>query len=370
MVNLDELTLTDVGDPRAAFVIDLLTRRVYAEEAIAAALEGARLVPGDYRLTRARLAWTEAVPDAARLGRLDALVRGAAVREPALLAELEQRLAELAAPPGAASWYAHADPLGSRFVGPGAKRAVVDRAELRAGLRALSTDDYRILLVSGGPRTGKSHTWVLIDHLRNTGRLAGAHRFVRVTTHAWSGPVTGEDMAGSVAAKLGVDLRLVESREPEETRVRKILDKLVGSYPQDDAVRWIVLDGLDRPAVRDSARDFARRMITLVDEGELPRTRLVVTGLDVLGLDLGFGVCTETIPAIDAVLVKAFLTDVAAHLARETGEAEIDALVAEVLPPGGPRDLRVVEEDLVRIVSERWGRARAPEAAAAGGVEP
>jgi hypothetical protein len=178
-----------------------------------------------------------------------------------------------------------------------------------------------------------------------------------VTTHAWSGTVTGEDIAESLATKLGLEGRVLPSFEPEETRVRKLVDVLVGHYPQGDNVtRWIFLDGLDRPGVNDSARDFARRLISLVDEGELPNTRLVVTGLDILGLDLSHGIQHEEIPSIDRAQVKAFLTDVAAHLQREADEATIDALVAEVLgDEDGLLDLREVEDALVGLVRATWG---------------
>ena len=103
------------------------------------------------------------------------------------------------------------------------------------------------------------------------------------------------------------------------------------------------MTGSDRPGVNDSARDFARRLISLVDEGELPNTRLVVTGLDILGLDLSHGIQHEEIPSIDRAQVKAFLTT-SPHLQREADEATIDALVAEVLgDEDGLLDLREVE---------------------------
>ena len=101
------------------------------------------------------------------------------------------------------------------------------------------------------------------------------NRFVRVTTHTWSGEVSGEDLALSLADKLGLDIKLTPSRELDDARIRKILDMVIGRYPQGDGItRWIILDGLDRPGVQNSARDMAKRLITLVDEGELPQTRL------------------------------------------------------------------------------------------------
>jgi hypothetical protein len=356
MLFLNELT--DPGDPRTRVVIDLLAERVYRPAPVDEALEAAGLKPGNYPLERAKLTWAAAVPDAASQGRLSLLIEQVVRAEPAFRTELDRRLRLLIAPPGAMhNWYHHNDPYACQFVGPRASRALIDRVELRRGLRALARDDYRILVVNGPSRSGKSHTWVLIDHLRNAGQLIGTHRFARVTTHAWSGEVTGEDLGLSMARKLGLDVRVASSREQDDTRVRKILDTLVGNYPQGDGVtRWIILDGLDRPDVQASARDLARRLITLVDEGELPHTRLIVTGLDTLGLQVGYSVRHETIPAINVALVRSFLAEVAEHLGRQVTGDELDALAAEALSPGPapPPDLHQVEESVVRLVTTRW----------------
>jgi hypothetical protein len=138
--------------------------------------------------------------------------------------------------------------------------------------------------------------------------------------------------------------------------VRKFLDHLVGVYPGGDGItRWIILDGLDRPGVQEGARDLARGLIQLVEDGELPQTRLIVTGLDSLGLNVGYAVRTEEIPAIDRVLLRAFLADVATHLGRTTCDGELEEWIAEILGPGPqPRDLSEVEASVVRLVTTRW----------------
>ncbi len=171
------------------------------------------------------------------------------------------------------------------------------------------------------------------------------------STHAWSGEVTGEDLACSLADKLGLNLELRPSKEHPDARIRKLLDLMVGQYPQGDGVvRWIVLDGLDRPGVQDSARDLAKRLITLVDENELPQTRLIVTGLDLLGLTVGYTVRVEEIPTIDATLVRSFLADVAMHLGCTLTPGELDRYVVQVLGTGERRDLRNIEKSVVQAV--------------------
>jgi hypothetical protein len=371
MLDYDELSLTELDDPRTREVVRLLTERVYGQQKVAATLEAAGLVPGKYTLDPAELAWLAAVPDAARQRRLGLLLQRVADAEPAFLPELHRRMAPLVATPFAAgAWYHYADPLRCRFVGPGARRAVVDRNGLRQALQALASDDFRVLLVTGEPRSGKSHTWVLVDHLRSAGSLLGSHRFARVTTHHWSGDVHGQDLARSLIAKLALDVVVQPANEADETMVRKLLDGMVGLYPADGVTRWIVLDGLDRANVQGAAHDFARTLVDLVNAGELPDTRLIVTGLDPLGLDAGYGLQYERIPAIDEALVRSFVLDVAAHLARDVDAAEVDALVAEVLAAGGDgdeRDLAEVERALFRVLSSRWGAASAAGVGAEAG---
>jgi hypothetical protein len=232
---------------------------------------------------------------------------------------------------------------------------VIDREQFRAGLRSLAAEDYRVLVVSGPPGSGKTHSWRLIDHLRQAGMLDG-HKCVRVSTHIWgNAEVTGEMIAQAAADRLGLDIRLTGSGELADARARKILDMLVGRYPADGVIRWIVLDGLDRPRVLDSARDVGRQLITMVDDGELPNTRLVITGFDGSLTAVSASVLTDQIPAIDRERMRSFLADVAARLGRTVGAAELDALAAEVLgAAGSPSAMAELETAVVALVKREW----------------
>lgn len=355
MLTYDDPAFGELTDPRVRLLIDLLSRNIFGDQ-IPVALGSAGLSAGDYPLTPAKLAWTNVVPDAARLGKLGALVGVVSASRPALARELERQMSQLLQPVAGGGWYRHDDPYEYSFVGLRTARAVIDRIGLRSGLRELAEDQYWVLVVHGQPRSGKSHTWLLVDHLRTAGKLVGVNRFVRVTTHNWSGEVTGEAITQSLAAKLGLSIDLASSGELDDARVRKFLDHLVGVYPGGDGItRWIILDGLDRPGVQEGVRDLARGLIQLVEDGELPQTRLIVTGLETLGLHVGYAVRTEEIPAIDRALLRAFLTDVAKHLGRTTCDGELEEWIAEILGPGPqPRDLSEVEASVVRLVTTRW----------------
>lgn len=359
MLAFDDPSFTDLTDPRVRQLIRLLSSTIVGNQ-IQGVLSSTGLDLADYPLLEnARVVWTQAVPDAARLGKLGALVDAASDGRPALAREVQRAMSPVALTQGATGvWYRNDDPYTCSFVGLRSARAVIDRSDLRSALRELAEDQYWVLIVHGTPRSGKTHTWRLVDHLRTAGKLVGVNRFARVTTHDWSGEVTGETLAQSLAYKLGLSIDLAPSGELDDARVRKFLDHLVGVYPGGDGItRWIILDGLDRPAVQESARDLARRLIQLVEDGELPQTRLIVTGLDPLGLQVGYAVRTEEIPAINRALLQAFLIDVARHLGRTTSEAELEHWIAEILGPGPePPDLSEIERSVVELVKARWAQ--------------
>lgn len=183
MATYDDPAFGELTDPRVRLLIDLLSRNIFGDQ-IPPALGMAGLNPGDYPLTPAKLAWTTVVPEAARLGKLGALVGVVSASKPAFARELERQMHQLLQPVTAGGgWYRHDDPYACSFVGLRCARALIDRVGLRSSLRELAENEYWVLVVHGQPRSGKSHTWVLVDHLRTVGRLVGVNRFARVTTH-------------------------------------------------------------------------------------------------------------------------------------------------------------------------------------------
>jgi hypothetical protein len=354
MRGLDDPSLANLRDPRTKLIIDMLSGSVWETGRIAAFLQAAGLSPADYSFETAKLAWIAAVPDAAKKGRLSELLARVIEEAPAFGGKLEDSLERLRS---GRDWYYNDDPYTSGFVGLHAGHAVIDRAGLRNGLRDLATDNYRILVVSGKAGSGKTHSWLLLAHLRDAGRLTGEHRFVLVTAHDWEGrEVTGEDLVRALVDKLGLNIDLAPSAELDDARSRKFLDKLVGNYPSRDGITWwIMLDGLDLPGVQKSARDVAKRLITMIGRYELRDTRLIVTGLDDAGVTIGDAVPVEEIPAMDKNLVRTFLEEVAGHLGHAVTSEELDAGVAEVLGQGEPpRSLKDVEKAVVALVQTHW----------------
>src|SRR4051794_26449704 len=107
MLSYDDPAFAQLNDPRTQAVVDVFSRNVVGLE-LEVTLKAAGLSPGDYALTSAKLAWTQVVPEAARLSKLQALVVAASAHRPAFARTLEDRLTALLQPAaGSGAWYRH-----------------------------------------------------------------------------------------------------------------------------------------------------------------------------------------------------------------------------------------------------------------------
>ena len=358
MISLDALRLKGPNDLRTKAIVELLARTIYDKDDIARALEDANISPGEITWGKAAIAWREVIPLAARENKLDALIEAINKKNPAFGVRLEEVLRPLLATTGV--WYPCHDPYYCGFFGPGATTAMIDRDGLRSGLQNLANDQYRVFIVSGERKSGKSHSWLLIDHVRQAGKLEG-HECVCVSTHDWGAgtKVTGAMVVQAIADQLNLKVGATGSDELGEARTRKLLNLLTGQYPKSDGVtRWIVVDGLDRDEAINAvdAKDVALKLIPMVNTNRLPETRLVITGFDPLWLPSRRQILFETIPALDRERVSAFLTAAAGHLGQDVDPKSLATHVTEVLDAGGAsRDLELIEDAVVRLVKREWG---------------
>ena len=350
---LYNLRYLEKEDPRFRILLELLTELIFSKHEMEEVLMGCGILPGNYDLSIPRHGWHAIILDAIPDGRLQKLITEAIRTRPAIKKELNNRL--IASEKEYAHqkvWYQNTDPINCKFVGRGATRAIVDREQLRRHLRDLSSGMYKVLLVEGGPRSGKSHTWRLIEHLMTAGPPAGLPMFsaVKVSIHSLGTQVNAGEIMGTLADRLGLDLNLAASSEMPDARTRKMVDRFIGQLPDDGKIRWIVIDGLDRPGVDPDCVDLARRLVSVIEEGELPNTRLVITGLpegDSIGSRF---VLYETIKEIKEDDIERFIRGVAEDIKKPINSPTVEQIVREILPevesPGPPRFGRSRIKDL------------------------
>src|SRR5689334_5083706 len=105
MLALDDPSLENAADQRTRLIVEMLAGAIYGSR-IVAFLQTAGLSPGDYKIMEsAKIVWNEAVPDAARHGKLAALIARVRDEEPAFGPELERRWQALAPSGREHTWY-------------------------------------------------------------------------------------------------------------------------------------------------------------------------------------------------------------------------------------------------------------------------
>lgn len=358
MTDFLDLRQVSPSDPRSRALVNLLTEAIFERDEIVDVLRTVQLHPGDYPDRWSRLTWTAAVQDAAKKGRLRDLIDAITVKQPQFGRVWRAQCAALESEARVSSpWYTCPDPFESRFVGGGASRAMIDREGLRRGLRELVSDEYRVMVVTGSPRSGKSHSWRLVEHLREIGPASGVPPFraVLVTTHDWSVPAKAEDVMAALVDNLGIDLDIRLTDELPESRARKLVNKLIGRYPDDGVLRWIVFDGLDRPGVQPEVVELVLRIARAANDGRLPKTRILVTGLnETIDSDLEGLIRREEIPALRTETFRDFFISIADHLNREIDENRLDEMIAEAVQGwAGNVDLGEVERAVYRLAHDR-----------------
>jgi hypothetical protein len=237
---------------------------------------------------KARTFWAAVVLQLRREAKLKDLLEHMAQRFPARKADfdrfltLEISMVTVASTSVAAGGFqAFDDPLDARFVGPGLSSPIFDRENLRTDLSRLRDQGYRTLNITGTPRSGKSFSLQLVQLLCEVDKAP----IVSVDVEDWgSDEFTDIDLVQALATQLKVDVdcSAVGNVPDPHTRARLLLYALRDTIEAPpDKPRWIVIDGLDRPAVQPAAKAFVERLLKSIEKDNKPaNTRLVVTGFD------------------------------------------------------------------------------------------
>ncbi|MGW4393827.1 hypothetical protein ACWEHA_00950 [Amycolatopsis nivea] len=274
--------------------------------------------------------------DAGKLGELIELVKS---RKPAAAQPLDT---VLAARVSGANWYSSTDRHLSHLLGPGCARALLDRRDLRDHLRALAEHAYPVLSITGKPGSGKSYSRHLVSHIADDPALACDFLIIDLEDEFYD-RVDPVGFMTILATRLGLAANFEADPHVEESRqARELVDVFVGRYSQlPRRLRWIFVDGLDRPTVQPAVRTAVAQLAKEVEAGQLPKTRLIVTGhpgdfspavLEVLR--------HEELAEVTWAHILGFFKGIAEHIGRELPKQHLTDLVDQVVAEADLTDLR------------------------------
>ena len=254
-------------------------------------------------------------------------------------ARLEALLGESAGSrgPREPSEVASADPLETAWLPNGAP--LVNRTQLRKGVRdLLSPDGRRILIVNGPPGSGKSYSAAFISSVQQaTGLFKLA--LVRYEPASWLdyGPA---DLARSLGDILSVELPPRPADMDPRAYHRWIVTRLVSAVAASGQTWWWVLDGFFSVA-HDDVTDFIESLIQFV--AREPHLRLVLLGYEQpLSPQAVTLAVREDISPLTEADVRDFLTRPSLTARRTADEESIEESIRTIftgLPAGERRNV-------------------------------
>jgi hypothetical protein len=207
-------------------------------------------------------------------------------------------------------------------------RPFVDRKNLRAALKRMSSDNgSRVLAVEGPSLSGKSYSLYLISHI--SGCLS-EHRVLWIDFGAYP-PVAEslESIAKSLAYQIGVSPEEIprKAKSPDARWGGNLAEWLAGLAKAHKQTCWVVFDDVSKVASVPALFDFVISVGFLADRvaSEL-RVVLLDCQPDLLPERLSTGAEMESVRLIDIQDIKAFFQ----ILLAEISEPGIDDLEDEV----------------------------------------
>jgi hypothetical protein len=302
----------------------------------------------------ARVLWPAMTKDAHAASKLEALIVEVKQRRAAVADRLD---AILAAEVVTSNWYFSTDQFMSRLVGPGSSRALLNRSSLSSGLREIAREGFPVFAIRGEPGSGKSHSRYLIQHVTNDPSLK-CRMILLDVAEEWPGGVDAKEFVRVLAQKVGIFTAFEVDENTEATRIsRELANAFVARLgDRPEIIRWIFIDGLDRPGVHADVHAVVGHLAKEAESGQLGRTHLIVTGhpgdfapsvLDVL--------VEEEIDEISRPHIELFFKEVAAHIDSPLTLQERTELVDRVLERAPLDDLRGLGRAASQVAREWFG---------------
>lgn len=299
--------------------------------------------------------WQTLTRDASDAGKLDALIREVRSEVPASAADLDQVLTAQAP---SANWYLCADRHSSMLVGPGGKRAVLDRTQLRASLLRMLKEDFPILTIVGKAGSGKTYSRHLIKHILCDDPAMRCDFIVIDIENDWYDTVTAAEFVAKLATKMGVTgIADVDPLVEQSRAARELVHQFVGRYralPQQ--ARWVFIDGLDRTSVDPAVLIAVAQLAKEVEAGQLRDMRLILTGHSGdFCPDVDYILLEESLTEITELDLRLFFKHVADVAGRPLSDVELAELVEEVLAEAGLADLHALGHKASKLAHATFG---------------
>jgi len=345
----------DWGDAIAKTLPRELSNAIYLEAEMRRVWVSAGLEVGTFpgAGVPARTGWTTMLRDAEDAGRLEELLLEAG-KLPALKPHIAPAFAQLVG----VHWYTCANryKYTPRLVGPGATQALINRCKLSENLERIVDYNFPVCTIRGRSGAGKSYSRHLIQQLAAQPGIQSQPIRVDIATSFKDG-VNARRFAGWLAERLGMNSTFNVDENTHETSIADGLATTFLARFSDLPARnrWIFIDGLDRPGVTDDVQVFVGHLALAATSGELPGTRLFITGhrgdfhADVVDV-----LCDEEIDPIDRSHLVTFFNDIATHIGTALRDGEADQLADKVLARAPLTDLRRLGIAAGEVARERF----------------
>ncbi|MGW3071376.1 effector-associated domain EAD1-containing protein [Kitasatospora sp. NPDC001132] len=223
-------------------------------------------------------AWPEILELAAATGRLRKLVQAAAddPNSRANAVVFRNLLSEEAAEQ-------HTDPFGHGLIND-RQRAFFDRKSLRDRLREMVQDrGHRVLTVEGGPRTGRTFTWFLIQHVLTSQGIDPC----RIRMSQYTEPVRVAELTAFLNDEFREWNMNIDHHSSEDQQADRLVSQLRGLMREEKRSgparprHWLVFDDSESLRFTEPALRAVSRLVEAVVEEEMAdRLRIVLLAYD------------------------------------------------------------------------------------------
>ncbi len=272
-------------------------------------------------------------------GWLGELIRAVATDEDvADRQELQALLAELQSATNLQPTFApHIDPFEACFLRTGGQLPFVNRRELRSYTTSmLEPNGYKVLLVDGPPRSGKSYTREFIEHLSTC--LESYEFYYIDLEEAYFPGFLPSDLMIDIALRMGINPDGIPPKDAQSARwIRNLATWLAGEstkhFNDDGRMWWIIIDSIRKVNLSTDMRDLLNRMVS---QAEFSATAMRIILLDYGGptqlpANLQDRVGSEQISNPERDALTAFLQRASAQSGTEFDDDGLNAVVDWVI---------------------------------------